>query len=66
MGRTRWEETRWAKPGGLDCHFIWVDSSDGSVRSMAAGVEGLEPPTAGFGDQNSSQLSYTPMPLEYT
>src|ERR1700680_1773040 len=26
-----------------------------------AGVEGLEPPTPGFGDRCSSQLSYTPM-----
>src|SRR5579864_269000 len=25
-----------------------------------AGVEGLEPPTPGFGDRCSSQLSYTP------
>src|SRR5215208_3585681 len=27
-----------------------------------AGVEGLEPPTPGFGDRCSSQLSYTPKP----
>jgi hypothetical protein len=27
-----------------------------------AGVEGLEPPTPGFGDRCSDQLSYTPMP----
>ena len=25
-----------------------------------AGQEGLEPPTAGFGDRNSGQLSYCP------
>jgi hypothetical protein len=29
-----------------------------------AGVEGLEPPTPGFGDRCSSQLSYTPKPLK--
>src|SRR3990170_7202517 len=28
--------------------------------SVVAGVEGLEPPTPGFGDRCSSQLSYTP------
>ena len=28
-----------------------------------AGVEGLEPPTPGFGDRCSSQLSYTPIVL---
>jgi hypothetical protein len=26
-----------------------------------AGVEGLEPPTPGFGDRCSGQLSYTPI-----
>ena len=29
-------------------------------RSALAGVEGLEPPTPGFGDRCSDQLSYTP------
>ena len=29
--------------------------------SGLAGVEGLEPPTPGFGDRCSSQLSYTPI-----
>src|SRR5438067_4407540 len=29
--------------------------------SRLAGVEGLEPPTPGFGDRCSSQLSYTPI-----
>ena len=28
---------------------------------ILAGVEGLEPPTPGFGDQCSSHLSYTPI-----
>src|SRR5579859_5182971 len=32
------------------------------VASQLAGQEGLEPPTAGFGDRDSSQLSYCPMP----
>ncbi len=31
-----------------------------SSREPMAGVEGLEPPTPGFGDRCSSQLSYTP------
>jgi hypothetical protein len=31
-----------------------------SSRLPLAGVEGLEPPTPGFGDRCSSQLSYTP------
>ena len=32
-----------------------------------AGVEGVEPPTPGFGDRCSSQLSYTPKDtLEYS
>ena len=32
------------------------------IRSLfsLAGVEGLEPPTSGFGDLRSSQLDYTP------
>jgi hypothetical protein len=32
-----------------------------SLASSLAGVEGLEPPTPGFGDRCSSQLSYTPI-----
>src|SRR3984957_15611273 len=32
------------------------------ARTVLAGQEGLEPPTAGFGDRNSSQLSYCPVP----
>ena len=31
-----------------------------SAKSPMAGVEGLEPPTPGFGDRCSSRLSYTP------
>jgi hypothetical protein len=32
------------------------------LLKLLAGVEGLEPPTPGFGDRCSSQLSYTPRP----
>src|SRR5215813_1123730 len=32
------------------------------VTGQLAGQEGLEPPTAGFGDRDSSQLSYCPLP----
>jgi hypothetical protein len=31
-----------------------------SLYTYMAGVEGLEPPTPGFGDRCSSRLSYTP------
>src|SRR6202007_449208 len=31
-------------------------------RSVLAGQEGLEPPTTGFGDRDSGQLSYCPLP----
>jgi hypothetical protein len=31
-----------------------------SLMERVAGVEGLEPPTPGFGDRCSGQLSYTP------
>jgi hypothetical protein len=32
--------------------------------SSLAGVEGLEPPTPGFGDRCSGQLSYTPFQFQ--
>src|SRR5436189_2789944 len=35
-------------------------------RDGLAGVEGLEPPTPGFGDRCSSQLSYTPSGRAYS
>jgi hypothetical protein len=32
------------------------------LLALLAGEEGLEPPTPGFGDRCSNQLSYTPTP----
>lgn len=43
-----------ASCSGMDCH----------PRRAMAGVEGLEPPTPGFGDRCSNQLSYTPTARE--
>lgn len=37
-----------------------------SLTVFLAGVEGLEPATPGFGDQCSSQLSYTPIAARFT
>src|SRR5262249_47282578 len=48
-------------------HFIPCAEQPRRLRYLAsrdqsvAGVEGLEPPTPGFGDRCSSQLSYTPI-----
>src|SRR6478609_1878898 len=51
------------------CRFCWFTarpSWDGSraghlsVLRVGAGQEGLEPPTAGFGDRSSAKLSYCP------
>src|SRR3954470_8775505 len=39
----------------------------GAILGLSlAGVEGLEPPTPGFGDRCSSQLSYTPSQGAYS
>jgi hypothetical protein len=38
---------------------IWLSIPDNSLI-LLAGEEGLEPPTPGFGDRCSNQLSYTP------
>src|SRR5205807_6736100 len=40
--------------------FIFCPLSSVLCPLFLAGVEGLEPPTPGFGDRCSSQLSYTP------
>jgi len=37
----------------------------GETAKNEAGVGGFEPPTCGFGDRCSSQLSYTPLPSDY-
>src|SRR5512135_3273258 len=41
--------------------FAPAPSPLGAKLLTVAGVEGLEPPTPGFGDRCSSQLSYTPI-----
>jgi hypothetical protein len=38
-----------------------TNKKDSLCVRILAGVEGLEPPTPGFGDQCSSHLSYTPI-----
>ena len=45
-----------------------TDQIQSGARSLKlliflAGVEGLEPPTPGFGDRCSGQLSYTPFQM---
>jgi aspartate aminotransferase len=48
----------------VSCKLQIAEELDRSIPSSAptdlAGQEGLEPPTAGFGDRNSDQLSYCP------
>src|SRR4051794_4462754 len=39
---------------------VWRPRQVSAYTRRLAGVEGLEPPTPGFGDRCSSQLSYTP------
>src|ERR1700733_9104647 len=40
----------------------WCSQLPAHRGPYSAGQEGLEPPTAGFGDRNSNQLSYCPVP----
>src|SRR6266704_4384473 len=42
-------------------NFLLAPVRGPRVTSQLAGQEGLEPPTAGFGDRDSSQLSYCPL-----
>ncbi len=46
-------EQRWS------CHSLTPHAR--KPRTVLAGQEGLEPPTTGFGDRDSSQLSYCPV-----
>ena len=62
--------TRFTRPLGMRIAKIWSIAArlprgptaivSRFSRLPLAGVEGLEPPTPGFGDRCSSQLSYTP------
>ncbi|CAH1666395.1 hypothetical protein CHELA40_15103 [Chelatococcus asaccharovorans] len=45
---------------GATCKKLQSGTELPAFGDPLAGVEGLEPPTPGFGDRCSSQLSYTP------
>ena len=47
-----------------DLQKLQSGTEKSAIGDPLAGVEGLEPPTPGFGDRCSSQLSYTPTAMQ--
>ena len=53
----------WAGSSFRQGHSFRPERDPEVTGKLLAGAEGLEPPTAGFGDRCSNQLSYAPADL---